>query len=75
MLAQMFYRIIAELYAENETPENAEKYLLKSGFIPENHWITIGPFKIEIQVVFYTPISLRRPHKLTQPQNTTREIR
>ena len=39
------YRIIAELYAENETPENAEKYLLKSGFIPENHWITIGPFK------------------------------
>ena len=39
------YRIIAELYAENGTSENAEKYLLKSGFIPENHWITIGPFK------------------------------
>ena len=36
------YRIIAELYAENGTSENAEKYLLKSGFIPENHWITIG---------------------------------
>ncbi len=39
------YGIIAEFYGENETPENAENFLLKTGFIPETRWITLGPFK------------------------------
>ena len=39
------YRILAQFYSENDMPENAENYLLKSGFIPETRWITLGPFK------------------------------
>ena len=38
------YRIIAEFYAENEMPEKAENYLLKTGFVPEAAWITLGQF-------------------------------
>ncbi|MCG9127607.1 tetratricopeptide repeat protein [Candidatus Poribacteria bacterium] len=38
------HRIIAESYAENGMPEEAEKYLLKTGFVPETAWITLGPF-------------------------------
>ncbi len=39
------YRVMARYYSENDTSENAENYLLKTGFIPENRWITLGPFK------------------------------
>ena len=39
------YRVLAQYYSENDTPENAENYLLKTGFIPETRWITLGPFK------------------------------
>ena len=38
------YLMIADFYAENDTPENAEKYLLKTGFVPETAWIILGPF-------------------------------
>ena len=39
------YLVMAQFYSENDTPENAENYLLKTGFIPETRWITLGPFK------------------------------
>ena len=38
------YRTIAEFYAENEMSEKAENYLLKTGFVPETAWITLGQF-------------------------------
>ena len=47
------YHIIAEYYAENETPENAEKYLLKTGFVPETAWITLGPFNNKDSVGYF----------------------
>ncbi len=37
-------RIIAESYAEEGMPEMAENYLLKTGFVPDTAWITLGPF-------------------------------
>ncbi|RKU12736.1 hypothetical protein C6501_10670 [Candidatus Poribacteria bacterium] len=38
------YRTLAQFYSENNMPEKAENYLLKTGFIPETCWITLGPF-------------------------------
>ncbi|RKU24620.1 hypothetical protein C6497_17530 [Candidatus Poribacteria bacterium] len=38
------YHVIADFYAENETPEYVENYLINTGFIPETAWITLGPF-------------------------------
>ena len=48
------YAIFAEYYAENDSPENAKKYLLKTGFVPDNAWITLGPFDNKDNVGYYT---------------------
>ena len=39
------YRMIAQFYSQKGMPKTAENYVLKGGFIPENRWITLGPFK------------------------------
>ena len=38
------YRTLAQFYSENNMSEKAENYLLKTGFVPETAWITLGPF-------------------------------
>ncbi|MDE0635289.1 MAG: tetratricopeptide repeat protein [Candidatus Poribacteria bacterium] len=38
------YRTLAQFYSENNMPEKAENYLLKTGFVPETAWITLGTF-------------------------------
>ena len=48
------YHIIADFYAENETPEYVENYLLKTGFVPETSWITLGPFDNKDSVGLFT---------------------
>ncbi len=58
------YRVLAQFYSENDTPENVESYLLaKTGFVPETRWLTLGPFKnIDSHGVLYAYI----------PEETTR---
>ena len=63
------YQIIAEYYAENETPENAEKYLLKTGFVPETAWITLGPFDNKDSVGYFVDYI---PVETTQIDTTTK---
>ena len=64
-----FYRIIADFYDENDLSENAEKFLLKNGFIPETCWITLGPFKnIDSRGVLYAYI----PEETTQIDATAK---
>ncbi len=63
------YAIFAEYYAENDTPENAEKYLLKTGFVPENAWITLGPFDNKDSVGYYTAYI---PEETTQIDTTAK---
>ncbi len=63
------YRIIAEYYAENETPENAEKYLLKTGFVPETAWITLGPFNNKDSVGYFVAYI---PEETTQIDTTAK---
>ncbi len=48
------HRIIAESYAENGMPKKAENYLLRTGFVPETAWITLGPFDNKDNVGIYT---------------------
>lgn len=48
------HRTIAESYAENGMSEKAENYLLKTGFIPETAWITLGPFDNKDSVAHFT---------------------
>lgn len=63
------YRTIAAFYGGNDMSENAEKYLLKSGFIPETCWITLGPFKnIDSRGVLYAYI----PEETTQIDATAK---
>ena len=61
------YRVIAEFYAENGMPENAENYLLKAGFIPETCWITLGLFDNKDSVGYYTSYI---PEETTQIDTT-----
>ncbi len=63
------YAIFAEYYAENDKPENAKKYLLKTGFVPENAWITLGPFDNKDNVGYYTAYI---PEKTTQIDTTAK---
>ncbi len=48
------YHIFADYYAENKTPEYVENYLLKTGFVPETAWITLGPFNNKDTVGLFT---------------------
>ncbi len=48
------YHIFADYYAENKTPEYVENYLLKTGFVPETAWITLGPFDNKDTVGLFT---------------------
>ena len=48
------YYIFADFYAENETPEYVENYLLKTGFVPETAWITLGPFDNKDTIGLFT---------------------
>ena len=63
------HRIIAEFYGKNDMTENAEKFLRKSGFIPETCWVTLGPFEnIDSRGVFYAYI----PEGITQIDATAK---
>ena len=63
------YRTIAAFYGGNDMSENAEKYLLKNGFIPETYWVTLGPFKnIDSRGVLYAYI----PEETTQIDTTAK---
>lgn len=63
------YRTIAAFYGGNDMSENAEKYLLKSGFIPETCWVTLGPFEnIDSRGVLYAYI----PEETTQIDATAK---
>ena len=48
------YHIFADYYAENKTPEYVENYLLKTGFVPETAWITLGPFDNKDSIGLFT---------------------
>ncbi|MXV77162.1 tetratricopeptide repeat protein, partial [Candidatus Poribacteria bacterium] len=48
------YLMIADFYTENETPDYVENYLLKTGFIPETAWITLGPFNNKDNIGYNT---------------------
>lgn len=61
--------IIADYYAENETPEYVENYLLKTGFVPETAWITLGPFNNKDSVGYYTAYI---PEETTQIDTTAK---
>ncbi|MYI93823.1 hypothetical protein F4083_05800, partial [Candidatus Poribacteria bacterium] len=50
----IIYHIIADFYAENETPAYVENYLLKTGFVPETSWITLGPFDNKDTIGLFT---------------------
>ena len=63
------YSIFAEYYAENDTPENAEKYLLKTGFVPETAWIILGPFDNKDSVGYSTAYI---PEETTQIDTTAK---
>ncbi len=63
------YLIIAEYYAENDTPENAEKYLLKTGFVPETAWITLGPFNNKDSIGYFIAYI---PEETTQIDTTAK---
>lgn len=63
------YRILAQYYAENETPENAEKYLLKTGFVPESAWITLGPFNNKDSIGYFIAYI---PEETTQIDTTAK---
>ena len=63
------YAIFAEYYAENDTPEKAEKYLLKTGFVPETAWLTLGPFDNKDNVGYYTAYI---PEETTQIDTTAK---
>ena len=58
------YRVLAQFYSENDTPENVENYLLaKTGFVPETRWLTLGPFKnIDSHGVLYAYIPEETTH-------------
>ena len=63
------YAIFAEYYAEYDTPENAEKYLLKTGFVPETAWIILGLFDNKDSVGYYTAYI---PEETTQIDTTAK---
>ncbi len=63
------YRLIAEYYDGNDMTENAEKYLMKSGFIPENRWITLGPYNNKDSIGYYTAYI---PEETTQIDTTAK---
>ncbi|MYI94138.1 hypothetical protein F4083_07405 [Candidatus Poribacteria bacterium] len=63
------YTIFAEYYAENDTPENAEKYLLKTGFVPDTAWIILGLFDNKDSVGYYTAYI---PEETTQIDTTAK---
>ena len=61
--------IIANIYAENKTPEYVENYLLKTGFVPETAWITLGPFDNKDNIGSFTAYI---PEETTQIDTTAK---
>ena len=63
------YRTIAAFFGGNDMSVEAENYLLTSGFIPENSWVTLGPFKnIDSRGYLYAYI----PEETTQIDTTAK---
>lgn len=63
------YQTIAKFYGQNNMSENAEKYLLKAGFVPETAWITLGPFNNKDSVGYHTAYI---PEETTQIDTTAK---
>ena len=62
------YHVFADFYAENETPEYVENYLLKTGFVPETAWLTLGPFDNKDNVGLFTAYI---PEEITQADTSS----